>query len=422
MDLKGKRLLILGGTFVHCSAVEYARKMGVYTIVADNLMDSPAKLIADEKLYISILDVDGIVEWCKRNPVDGVLNYANDPVQKAHQQICERLGLPCYGSYDQTCLLTDKLLFAEMCVNNGIKIIPSYSEKDVVSGKLEENDYPILIKPADSRGSKGQCICNSFEEVIPCIEYSRSQSFSGNLVIQKYMEGYDDIQLSYLVIDGEPILLKIEDRYLGSKENGFDRLGIACVSPSVYEKDYLEKSNEKVKKMIKSIGLKNAPVFLQGFWLGNEIMLYDPGIRFPGDNFDSGYSRVVGVSTTELTVIFSLCGKYPNGTLEKLRKTWLDKYVFMLMPCLRPGTVGKMEGIKEILDCPEVTAGYVSYKEGDTVEELHNCNQRLGEFVVLADNQAFIKKRIEWIFSVLKVYDTDGNDMLIEKIAPDMIR
>ena len=47
-ELKGKKLLILAGAGTHNKVVKAAREMGIYTIVTDYLVDSPAKQIADE--------------------------------------------------------------------------------------------------------------------------------------------------------------------------------------------------------------------------------------------------------------------------------------------------------------------------------------------------------------------------------------
>ena len=79
-NLRGKKLLILCGNVVHVKVVEAAKEMGVYTIVTDSLplSDAPAKALADEALFFNVLDVDNIVNWCKQNKVDGVLNFCND--------------------------------------------------------------------------------------------------------------------------------------------------------------------------------------------------------------------------------------------------------------------------------------------------------------------------------------------------------
>ena len=74
-----KKLLILGGTAQQIKLVEAAKKMGVYTIVTDYLVDSPAKKVADEAWMLNIKDVDQIVERCKQEQVNGVICGYIDP-------------------------------------------------------------------------------------------------------------------------------------------------------------------------------------------------------------------------------------------------------------------------------------------------------------------------------------------------------
>ena len=50
MTLKGKKLLVLGGTRFSCEIVEKAQEMGLFVGVADynQVEDSPGKQIADK--------------------------------------------------------------------------------------------------------------------------------------------------------------------------------------------------------------------------------------------------------------------------------------------------------------------------------------------------------------------------------------
>ncbi len=113
--LKGKKLLILAGAGPHSKVVETAKEMGVYTIVADNLPNSPAKMIADEALMHNIFDIDALVEYGKANHIDGVIGFCIDPTQKPAQQIAERLGLHSFGNKEQTYALTNKHAFKKLC-------------------------------------------------------------------------------------------------------------------------------------------------------------------------------------------------------------------------------------------------------------------------------------------------------------------
>ena len=79
-DLRGKRLLILGGMRFSCEIVKTAQSLGIYTLVADynKIEDSPAKQIADEAVDLSVIDVDAVVSYIKNNDIDGVFVGFND--------------------------------------------------------------------------------------------------------------------------------------------------------------------------------------------------------------------------------------------------------------------------------------------------------------------------------------------------------
>ena len=63
MDIKGKKLLILGSNAISCDIVKAAKELGLYTIVADwnPIEKAPAKQIADEFCNDSLMDYDTLV-------------------------------------------------------------------------------------------------------------------------------------------------------------------------------------------------------------------------------------------------------------------------------------------------------------------------------------------------------------------------
>ena len=135
-DISGKKLLLLAGAGPHCKVVESAREMGIYTVVADYLPDSPAKLIADESIMNNIFDIDGLVEYGRKNDIDGVLGFCIDPTQKPAQQIAERLGLPTFGDRSQVLALTNKKVFKKLCRDSGVDTITEYTEEDIAAGRI----------------------------------------------------------------------------------------------------------------------------------------------------------------------------------------------------------------------------------------------------------------------------------------------
>ena len=246
-SLLGKKLLILAGVDVHVKIVKAAKALGVYTIVTDYLPleESPAKRIADEYWMLNIMDVDAIVSKCQEEHVDGVLAYCIDPAQIPYQQICEKLGVPCYGTKRQFEIMTDKRLFKDFCLQHGVDVIPEYSLRDVERNVVQ---YPVLVKPTISRGSRGQSICWNKQDIPNAVQIAKSESRNGEYLIERYMINAQDMSFAYFITNGVPYLVKLGDRYLGHIEDKLDRQQMATILPSEHADIIMKEVNPKIEK------------------------------------------------------------------------------------------------------------------------------------------------------------------------------
>jgi len=420
VDYKNKKLLVLCGNVVHIKVVEAAKEMGIYTIVTDGLPleDAPAKQIADEALYINVLDVDAIVDYCKENNVDGVINFCNDIGQRPQQQICERLGLPAYGTYEQYFMLTDKMAFKEMCMKYGVDVIPQYNEDDIEKGTVE---YPVLVKPVDSRGSRGQAVCYTKEELIPALANAKNESTNGMAIIEKYMKGKQDFTMSYIFKDGQAHLTRTANRYLGKEEDGLNKQSICSVSPSSSSELYVADAHNKVVNALKSIGIVNGPVFMQGFIDGDKFRFYDPGFRLPGAEYEKLLYSATGVNLMKELIKLCLGGEIDdyNGKLKDAYK--LDgKISIQLLVSARGGTISRFDGLDEIEEHPDVVTVAQRYFVGQTVPQTGDVKQRICEIVILADKDK-AKETVKWVQSKLVVLDENNENMLVSQFNADIL-
>lgn len=420
-NLKGKKLLVLGGAFQHCKVVEVAKKLGVIVYVTDYLSpeEAPAKQIADKYYMHNITDIDEIVKMCKEENIDGILATHLDACQLPYQKICERLGLPCFGNEEQFRYLTDKKSFKKICIENGVDVIPSYTVSDFESKEIcDKNvEFPILIKPAMSRGSRGQTICNCYDEVKEAINFALSESGTCEVVIEKYMGNKNDFSMSYVMINGEACLTRTGNRYLGSREDKMDKLAIAGVSPSAFTDLYINKVDQRVVNMLKNIGLKTAPVFMQGFVDGDTVRFYDPGLRFPGIEYESMYQAAVGINPILPLIEFALTGSVSEEFLAMKNTAMLNgKIAVDLLVAIKPGTIKAIRGLEKIRENPSVVSVFTKYKEGDTVGEHYNVNQRFCEIDVVCPDMKEMKDTIEWIYDTLYIENEDGENMVFAKL------
>lgn len=419
INLKGKKLLILAGAAVHCKVVEAAKKLGVYTIVTDYLETSPAKEMADEKWMYNIFDVNEIVQKCKEEKVDGVLNFCIDPAQRPYQEICEKLNLPCYGDAKQFFVMTDKPTFKDFCKNNGVDIIPTYTIEDVQSDVCE---YPIFIKPTDSRGSRGQAVCYSKDEALAAIEVAAKESSDSGVVIEKFMFGKQDFSMTYFVCDGTPYLIRTCDRYVGKIEDKLNKQCVCCVAPSKHTDLYIQNVHKNVVSFIKNLGIKNGPVFMQGFIDGETVRFYDPGLRFPGGEYEKLLKEATGVDLMSALVEFALTGKITPPDNVSNNVYLLDGHFTIQLPITsKPGKIAVFEGMEEIAKNKHVTSAFKRYEVGETVPASGDVRQRICEVAMVIEKNDSVQKNVDWVKSKLKILNDSGENMLTSLVDSELL-
>lgn len=415
-SLIGKKLLILAGASAHLKVVQAAKELGVYTIVTDNLppQDAPAKLEADENWMINICNVDEIVAKCKKESIDGVLAFCIDPAQIPYQQVCDRLNLPCYGTSEQFKMFTHKSLFKDLCRRYNVDVIPEYTEDDVMSDNLK---YPVIVKPTDSRGSRGINLCYNRDEILKAIDVARTESSDNNYIIERYMRDAEDMSFAYMVVDCVPHLVKIGDRVLGYEEDNLQCQHMATFLPSKHIQQYIAEIEPNVKRMIQSLGMSFGSVFLQGFWKEGKVYMYDPGLRFPGSDFDVVTKSVTNFDAMKSFVDFALTGNSRScyGDIN-LAYNYNDGLCIILSVSTRSGIINKIQGLDRIKEHPYIVDVSQRYKEGEFVPNTGDVRQRVLEFVAYMKSSSESKDFFDYIYSNLSILDEFGNDMIISKV------
>lgn len=424
--LKGKKLLVLGGVYQHCKLVEAAHELGVHVIVDDYLPpeQAPAKQISEKYYMHNITDYDDIVAMCKAEKVDGIIATSLDACQRPYQILCEKLRLPCFGNAKQYEILTDKNIFKEYCRKTGLDTIPEYSECDFENAEICQDrvTFPIFIKPCDSRGSRGQSICNSYAEALEGIKFARGESKSGKIVIEKYMGQNNDFSMTIIVVNGKAYPFRTVDRILGKYEDGLDKLAVGAAMPSVFTDLYMEKVHSKVENFIKEVGLVNAPLFMQGFVDGDTVRFYDPGLRFPGGEYERMFKAATGKNVFYPLIEFALTGKVSDDSVElHSNDIYIQgKVAAQVLPTLREGVISGIAGVEEIRKHPNVVGVFERFTIGDRILETHNVNQRFCEIDVVCESNEQMASAVRWIYDTLKIVDSNGQSMIVSCFDPEV--
>lgn len=415
----GKKLLVLGGASQHCKVVEAAKKLGITVYVADYLKESPAKNIADVSLLVDVMDVDALADICKKENIDGAIATSLDACQLPYQKLCDRMKYPCFGNEKQFKILTNKKSFKQCCREYGVDTIPSYSIEDVETDNNIE--YPVFVKPVDSRGSRGQSICYDKNDVKRAIKKASCEASDGNFIIEKYMGDCADFTVAYLFADGEGYIVRTGDRFEGAKGTGLENLCIASCSPSMFTDKYINNVNQHVVKMLKGIGIKNAPVFFQGFVDGDKVRFYDPGLRFAGGEYERILKNITGEDIISYLVKYAVTGNPIKLELDDSLWKLRGKRITQLDPTLKPGTIKIIRGLEEIKKMNCVIAVSQRVYEGDTIIKSNDLGQRFGEFCIVSDSLDDEVSNIKKIQTYLSVIDENGMEMVFNSFDTDKL-
>ena len=189
-----KKLLLLGGARYLLPVIKTAHALGLYVITCDYLPDNYAHRYADAYYNVSIIDKEAVLQLAKELAVDGIMSFACDPGVETMAYVCEKLGLPCVGSYEAVLTLQDKVRFRDFLRKNGFNV-PHARGFSACAEFLEnaaEFHFPVIVKPADSAGSKGVTRLDSTQDAAQAIERALAYSKTKRFIVEEFIEKQGD--------------------------------------------------------------------------------------------------------------------------------------------------------------------------------------------------------------------------------------
>lgn len=422
-EFEGKKLLLLGGIKTACDIVIKAQAMGVYVVVADYNVDSPAKKIADETALLDATDVDAIVEYCIANNIDGITTGFVDILMSPCYEACKRLGLPCYLTPKMLKMATDKVDFKETCERYGVPVPKTYLVDDKLTDEVLSNiDYPVFVKPLDASGSRGAGMCHNRVELESQFADALSYSASGNAIIEDYITGTEFL-LDYVGVGGEFRLLSMFDRYMSSDRGSAINYSNISLCPAKYIDQYYAEVNDKVTKMFKDLGFTDGLIFLQGHTDGKKITFYEMGSRL-GGSFYTLEERILELNPVEMIVRFALTGKMvENIECISKRSADFEKTGIVANYLLKggEGKISSIKGVEEVKQMPEFVSVSQRRFEGDTFKKDKTVDKPVLCFYMVSEKIEETRKTIEKMNELVQVLDAQGNSLLSEKYNPNKL-
>lgn len=212
----GKTLLIVSGGIEAADAARRAKEMGLHVVVSDVNPEAPGFAFANSCL---IADVYGATETAaaaerynrKIRKIDGVICVAADaPLTVA--TVAQRIGLAGI-SVATAELASDKLAMKRRFVEAGVPV-PWFAPVETPQALQRiavERGPDLVIKPVDSRGSRGVQRIAHVADLAQAFMLARSYSPTERVMVEAYLDG-PQISTELIIIDGHCVTPGFSDR------------------------------------------------------------------------------------------------------------------------------------------------------------------------------------------------------------------
>ena len=411
-SLRGKKILVLGGSSLMTDSVVRAKEMGLYTIVTDlhGIEKAPAKLVADEAWDISLMAYDKLVPLIKERAIDGILTGFTDAFLLAYEHLCELADLPCYANKEVFMKTIDKGEFKHFCRVHNVPVIPEYNLDSFNPSKKKKNHY-VIIKPVDNSGSNGVILCKSPDDFQRCLDFALSFSQKKEVIIEKYMD-MDSWAASYTIQDGNISLSTLNDR-LEHKSSETAAITTAGIYPSKYLDLYLEQMDVKMKEMYKAMGVSNGVLSVQGFVDGENFYVMEMGYRLTGGQHYIFSKHENGISALDQLIHFAVTGRMADFNIaEKDNPRFKD---LCLNLCLlgKSDRIARIEGQEFVESLPEVIHSAFLKKVGDQIGMDGTTSQKIANLHLVLRDKGHMNSIIADIQDKFHVYNDAGDDLVL---------
>lgn len=188
--MKQKKIMLLGGLRYLIPVIEAAHKQGYYVITCDYLPDNIAHQYSDEYCNVSILDKEAVLAVAREKEIDGIMSFAVDPGVVTAAYVQEQMGLPAFGPYESVCILQNKDRFRAFLAEHGFNVpkAKSFSSVEDARRGLDGFEWPLIVKPTDSAGSKGVTKVDSVDELDYAVSHALDHSHCKRIIVEEFIE------------------------------------------------------------------------------------------------------------------------------------------------------------------------------------------------------------------------------------------
>ena len=395
--------MLLGGIRYLLPVIKAAHEQGYYVITADYLPDNIVHKFSDEYVNVSIVDKEAVLEAAREKRIDGIMSFGVDPGVVSASYVQNMMGLPSFGPYESVEILQNKDKFRTFLAEHGFNVpkAKGFHSMEEALSDLNWYEFPVIVKPTDSAGSKGVARVDSFEELKPALEYAFEHSIKGNVIVEEFLEkkGCSSDTDSYSEDGKLKFVSFCAQRFDADAANPYTPAAYSW--PSTFTKEEEGYLTSEIQRLITLLGMKTCVYNIETRVSTNGkpyIMELTP--RGGGNRLCEMLRYATGVDMIT-AITRAMVGDEPD---EIEQKPYNGHWAEII---LHADKDGRYAGLQIDSSLPaEIVETDLWVKEGDFVHGFEGANNAIGTLVMRFDDAGEMEKAIvnqqEWLKILVK--------------------
>ena len=397
-------ILQIGGGKESLPALLCAKNKGFKVVVLDKDPSCYCRKLADEFVHASVYNAEEALEAIKKsdfqNFIAGVFSLGVD-APETNATVAHYLNLPGIP-IEAAKICSNKILMKEYLTQRGINM-PQYKEVHNVDEIVEFSKsvgFPLVIKPADSRGARGVLILKNDINIKEFFDIAIAESKSRRVIIEKYCWG-PQISSETIIANGKAYTFGLSDRNYDRLDEFFPNIiEDGGELPSRFSMQYSEIINSEVQKIAHHLNIVNGTIKGDIVIENSEVKFIEIAPRLSGGYFASHevpYST--GYNFLDAALDISI-GKKPhvfNNDYTK-NKCVVQRYLFA-----KPGVIEDISIPENIKSDPDVLYFDVYFKVGTKVQHTISHPNRGGVIMTTGSNIETAQKKAQSCLDSIKI-------------------
>lgn len=389
-----KKILMLGGSAQQVVAIETAKKLEYYTVLCDFLTDNPGQYAADKFYLVSTTDKEAVLAVARDEQVSGVLAYASDPAAPTAAYVAEKMGLP--GSpYESVEILCNKDKFRAFLKEHDFCTpeAKGYTDIDEALADIQNGhfQYPMIVKPVDSSGSKGVSRIDSFEQAEELLQYAMSYSRGHRIIIEEFVEKYGyQIAGDGLSVDGKLVFRYFANDHFDARcKNPF--VPVAASFPYHMPEEVQNKIHDTIQRLLTLLGMRTSTYnFDMRIDKDYNVYLMEVAPRDGGNYIPQAIRYATGVDLVECSVKAAMGERIELPSRIQAEGFW----AYYAVHSLKDGVLENVVIDPEV-EKNHVVENHLIVKPGDEIHSFIGANSTLGILVMKFDSMEQMLEMME---------------------------